>query len=303
VTVSVALIAPTRSIATMDQLDEMFADGLESLELSFGVDDGLKHQSDTSAVVSDEHQFLEEFKARDEEFLSLMRNYEHLPFKSGAEEARTAAIELAGNSKCIRKADVVRLFGHAGGWKIGHLEVAELMRAVGKQTEGDLISVSSCQEFLMSTSIAKNARNDAFQPKLPSKLNSVLIDGFPVKTSVALVNSLCSEHGMIREVKLLDSDMKQTKSKKTTPQKFLVTFEDAHSALRAVQILHGFSSKRIPGPLTCVLCDMNASSVDAISPDDSSSSESMIVGEVDAPVQSGSVSTTDESCSTAVNAV
>jgi hypothetical protein len=48
---------------------------------------------------------------------------------------------------------------------------------------------------------------------------------------------------------------------------------------------------------------MNASSVDAISPDDSSSSESMIVGEVDAPVQSGSVSTTDESCSTAVNAV
>ena len=274
---------------TMEELDDMFGD---SFEFSFGGDS--KHQSDNYAVPSaddpDEHQFLEEFKSRDEEFLSLMRNYEHLPFKNGAEEARAASIELGGHSKHISKSDIVRLFGYAGGWKIGLLEVEELMRAVGIQPDSEM-SAASFQEFLASTSIAKNAADDAFQPKLPSKLNSILVEGFPAKTSVALVTSLCSEHGMIREVKILDD---KAKSKKSAPQKFLVTFGDGRSASRAVQHLHEFSSKRIPGPLTCVLCDDRASCVEAIAPD-ASSSVCMVVAEADATVPTASVSIDGES--------
>jgi hypothetical protein len=246
-----------------EHLDDMFMEHVDSSESSvrsgeFSPD---KLFSSASPDASQDHQFLEEFKARDEEFLSVMRNYDHLLFKNGIEEARSAAIELAGKQQTIKKNDIVSMFGHAGGWKIGALEEAALLRAMGNQHEGELINMSSFQEFLLTTSVGRNAANYAFQPKLPIKLLSVVIEGFPNKTSVAYVNSLCSEYGLIQEVKKLISDSGAKSSKHPPPQKFSVTFADELSASRAVQKLHGFTSKRIPGPLSCRLILEDGSSL------------------------------------------
>lgn len=244
----------------------------DALEFSsrFGEAGSSKNQSLAQlADDSDQHRFLEEMKARDQDFLSIMRQYEHLVFTSGPEEARIAAKELAGGKQVIKKKDIVSMFGHAGGWKIGNLETAALMRVLGKQTDGELINACSFQEFLLTTSIGKNAPHDAFQPKLPCKLLSVVINGFPIKTSIAYVNSFCSEYGSIRSVKRLDAGSKH--SKHPSQLKFVVTYVDEHSAHRAVMSLKGFSSKRIPGPLSCQLQPEENCAGDAAAADDASS--------------------------------
>jgi hypothetical protein len=246
------------------RLDEMFIEHEGSSESSVRFGEVFLEKLFSSAPpdASNDHQFLEEFKARDEEFLAVMRNYDHLFFKNGVEEARSAAIELAGKKQIIKKNDIVSMFSHAGGWKIGALEEAELLRAMGNQhEEGEFINMSGFQEFLLTTSVGKNASNYAFQPKLPSKLLSVIIEGFPSKTSVAYVNSLCSEYGLIQEVKKLISDSGAKASKHPPPPKFSVTFVDELSASRAVQKLHGFTSKRIPGPVSCQLILEDGSSL------------------------------------------
>jgi hypothetical protein len=237
-----------------EQLDDMFMEHLDSSESFSGFGEShskANHSAAASADASNDHQFLEEFKARDEEFLSLMRDYEHLGFKNGMEEARFAAMELSGG-KLVKKDDIARMFSHAGGWKVGALEEAELVRAVGSQVEGEGINVARFQEFLLATSVGKNAAEHAFQPKFPIKLKTVMIEGFPAKTSVAYVNSLCSEYGLIENVKRVDSGAKHSKHH-LPPSKFAVTFMDEHSASRTVQKLHGFSSRRIAGPLSCRL--------------------------------------------------
>jgi hypothetical protein len=236
----------------------------DPLEYSFGGFDHSQNHVGVSADGSNEHQFLEEFKARDEEFLSAMRNYEYLGFKDGMEEARTFAMELAGKKPTIKKEDIFSMFTHAGGWKIRNLEKDELLRAMGKRCDGDSISVEALQEFLATTSIGQNAANHVFQPKLSEKICSVIIQGFPMKTTVAYVNSLCSEHGIIQRVDILDSVSK--KSKHSAHMSFLVKFADEHSACRAVQKLHGYSSKRVPGPLSCQLVPEEANCVVAIAP-------------------------------------
>jgi hypothetical protein len=236
------------------QLDDMFMEHLDSSDSLFGsgdADSAANYSAAVSAEASSDHQFLEEFKARDEEFLSLMRDYEHLGFKNGTEEARFAAMELSGGKR-VKNDDIVRMFSHAGGWKVGALEEAELVRAVGNQVEGEGINFSRFQEFLLATSVGKNAAEHAFQPKFPIKHKSVIIEGFPAKTSIAYVNSLCSEYGLIESVKRVDPGAKPSKHH-APPVKFAVTFADEHSASRTVQKLHGFSSKRIAGPLSCRL--------------------------------------------------
>jgi hypothetical protein len=230
--------------------DHLFTEQAHSFEESsrYGECHGPEKQFSASGDDSNDQHFLEEFKARDEEFLSLMRNYEHLIFKNGVEEARSAAMELCAKKQTIKKSDIVSMFAHAGGWKVGAVEEAELVRAMGHTHDDDVINASRLQEFLLSTSVGKNAANHAFQPKLRVKLLTVIIDGLPMKTSLPYVNSLCSEHGLIQEVKVVsDSGAKHAKQ----PPKFSVTFADEQSALRAVRKLNGFSSKRIPGPVSC----------------------------------------------------
>jgi hypothetical protein len=237
-----------------EQPDDMFMEKLDEPEFSFGFGESSGAANQHAADASDESnelRFLEEFKARDEDFLSLMRNYDHLIFRNGLDEARAAALELAASKQTIKKSDIISMFSHAGGWKIGHLEKAGLFRIMGKQFDGELIDAPAFQQFAMSTSIGKNDPHHAFQPKLPSKLLCVITEGWPAKTSIAYVNSLCSEYGNIRDIKDLDSGSKHAKHH----PKFLVTFADEPSASRAAARLQGFSSKRIPGPLSCRLCD------------------------------------------------
>ncbi len=239
--------------------DHLFTEQADSFEepSRYGEFHGPEKQfSAASGDDSNDKHFLEEFKARDEEFLSLMRNYEHLVFKNGVEEARSAAMELCAKKQTIKKSDIVSMFAHAGGWKVGAMEEAELIRVMGQchtqPADGDAINASRFQEFLLSTSVGKNAASHAFQPKLPVKLLTVIIDGLPMKTSLPYVNSLCSEHGLIQDVKVVDSGAKHPKHPNL---KFSVTFADEQSALRAVRKLNGFSSKRIPGPVSCRLLD------------------------------------------------
>lgn len=254
-----------------EQFDGMFLDDPSEFSFRFGEPGGSRNEILAhSADASDEHRFLEEMKARDQDFLSIMRRYEHLIFTNGNDEARIATKELAGGKQAIKKNDIITMFGHAGGWKIGNLEKAELMRVMGSQTEGEMISISRFQEFLLTTSICKNAPNDAFQPKIPTKFLSVIINGFPMKTSIAYVNSFCSEYGSIRVVKKLETSSKL--SKQSSLLKFLVTFENEHAATQAVQKLQGFSSKRIPGPLLCQLTTEEDSGDDVIASDPSAAS-------------------------------
>jgi hypothetical protein len=246
-----------------DQYDDVFIDDALGFTSRFGEAGSSKNEGLAQlADDSDQHRFLEEMRARDQDFLSIMRQYEHLVFTCGPEEARIAAKELAGGKLSIKKKDIISMFGHAGGWKIGNLERAGLMRVLGNQTDGELIDACSFQEFLLTTSIGKNTLHDAFQPKLPCKFLSVIINGFPVKTSIAYVNSFCSEYGSIRSVRRLDVGSKH--SKHPSLQKFVVTYADEHSASRAVLNLNGFSSKRIPGPLSCQLLPEEDSLGDAL---------------------------------------
>jgi hypothetical protein len=234
-----------------DEIDAMFMHDASEFSFRFGEPDTSRNESFAQFTASDEHRFLEEMKSRDQEFLTIMRQYDHLPFTRGTEEARIATNELAGGKPAIKKKDFVSMFRHAGGWKIGNLELAELMRVMGHRCDGELISSSRFERFLLGTSICKNAPNDAFQPRIPPKFLSIIIDGFPSKTSIAYVNSFCSEYGSVRLVKKLDTGSKP--SKLPSLIKFLVTFETEHAAAQAVQKLQGFSSKRIPGPLACQL--------------------------------------------------
>jgi hypothetical protein len=252
-----------------EQFDGMFMDDPSEFSFRFGEPDRSSASLAQPSDDFDELRFLEEMKARDQDFLSIMRQYDHLLFTNGTQEARIATKELAGGKQTIKKKDIVSIFAHAGGWKIGNLEQAELLRIMGNQTEGDEINTSAFERFLLTTSISKNAPNDAFQPRVPSKFLTVIIDGFPAKTSIAYVNSFCSEYGSIRAVKKLDAGSKH--SKQPSHHKFLVKFENERSASQAAQKLQGFSSKRIPGPLSCQLlpeedeedCSVHATAAEA----------------------------------------